>query len=210
MMRKNKGFTLLEMAVVLSIIAILAAIMTPFVTNYIDQARRTRAQVDANNIAKAYTLYFRDVGFFPIFDSVAASAGAASMNCQLSGTGLVFPTSNQSEWANGLNCGTGTARLMVNYLNVIATGFGTSNTLGTAAYRGPYLDGIDGSDPWGNAYVVTSRNLSSIYPYALNWAVVVSAGPNGTLESDPMQAKSGAGSSTTFAITNDDIVAVIR
>ena len=39
-MKTNRGFTLIELAVVL------AAILTPLVTSYIDQARDTRAQND--------------------------------------------------------------------------------------------------------------------------------------------------------------------
>ncbi len=37
---KSKGFTLIELAVVLAIIAVLAAVLTPMVTGYLDQARQ--------------------------------------------------------------------------------------------------------------------------------------------------------------------------
>ena len=40
---KAKGMTLIELAVVMAVIAVLAAILTPLVTSYIDQARNTRA-----------------------------------------------------------------------------------------------------------------------------------------------------------------------
>ena len=40
---KSKGFTLIELAVVLAIIAVLAAVLTPMVTGYLDQARVARA-----------------------------------------------------------------------------------------------------------------------------------------------------------------------
>ena len=49
-MSTNKGFTLIELAVVLAIIAILAAVLTPMVTGYIDQARETRAQADVRGV----------------------------------------------------------------------------------------------------------------------------------------------------------------
>ena len=52
-MKPNKGFTLIELAVVLAIIAVLAAILTPLVTSYIDQARTTRAAADVRATAQA-------------------------------------------------------------------------------------------------------------------------------------------------------------
>ena len=65
---RNRGFTLIELAVVLAIIAILAAVLTPLVTNYLDQARLTRAQADVRTIADAIKLYQRDTGRWPIYD----------------------------------------------------------------------------------------------------------------------------------------------
>ena len=73
---KSKGFTLIELAVVLAIIAILAAILTPMVTGYLDPARVARAQADARTIAGAVKLYQRDTGRWPVY----ASAGDFSSN----------------------------------------------------------------------------------------------------------------------------------
>src|SRR5438132_12101024 len=67
MAMKSKGFTLIELAVVLAIIAVLAAILTPMVTNYLDQARIARAQADLRTIADAVKLYQRDTGQWPVF-----------------------------------------------------------------------------------------------------------------------------------------------
>src|SRR6266700_3167396 len=71
-MKNNKGFTLIELAVVLAIIAVLAAVLTPVVTGYLDQARLSRAQADVRTIADAIKLYHTDTGVYPFFDSVAA------------------------------------------------------------------------------------------------------------------------------------------
>src|SRR5687767_2121899 len=72
-MRANKGFTLIELAVVLAIIAILAAILTPIVTSYIDQARDVRGRSDVSAIAHAVMLYQRDTGRYPIYDDSATA-----------------------------------------------------------------------------------------------------------------------------------------
>ncbi len=67
----NKGFTLIELAVVLAIIAILAAVLTPMVTGYIDQARETRAQSDVRAIATAILGYQRDTSRFPVYNNIS-------------------------------------------------------------------------------------------------------------------------------------------
>jgi len=41
--RNSRGFTLIELMVVVAVIAILAAIMTPFVTDYLRKTRLLRA-----------------------------------------------------------------------------------------------------------------------------------------------------------------------
>src|SRR6266481_3824364 len=64
---KSKGFTLIELAVVLAIIAVLAAILTPIVTGYLDQARVARAQADTRTVADAVKLYQRDTGRWPVY-----------------------------------------------------------------------------------------------------------------------------------------------
>src|SRR5260370_26317261 len=66
---KSEGFTLIELAVVLAIIAVLAAVLTPMVTGYLDQARVARAQADTRTVADAIKLYRRDTGQWPVYAS---------------------------------------------------------------------------------------------------------------------------------------------
>jgi prepilin-type N-terminal cleavage/methylation domain-containing protein len=202
-MNRNNGFTLIEMAVVLGIIAILAAILTPIAISYIDQARLTRAEADVRNIAKAYQLYYRDASFYPVFNTrTAANSGTPSVNCQISGTSLTNPTSNQANWSGSLGCTTATMQLISALLNFNSFSLATSPQGGALAFRGPYLDGISANDPWGNPYVVNSK---AIDPAQSKWAFAISAGPNGTLETDPWQART-----STLTVSGDDIVALIK
>ena len=57
---KQAGFTLLEVAVVLSIIAILAVLLTPTVANMLDKAAFSAALNDAKAIKTALDMYFDD------------------------------------------------------------------------------------------------------------------------------------------------------
>ena len=71
-MKKNvlrtRGFTLIEIMVVVVILGILAAIVLPKVINRPDQARIVRAKQDINSIQSALDLYRLDNGAYPTTD----------------------------------------------------------------------------------------------------------------------------------------------
>jgi prepilin-type N-terminal cleavage/methylation domain-containing protein len=117
---KAKGFTLIELATVLAIIAVLAAVITPTVANYVDQARTARALGDTKGIADAIRLYQRDVGEFPIFDNTteAGADAVGSDGILLAGTGGT-PTDSVGggAWTTGLATTTLTTYVNNNYLS---------------------------------------------------------------------------------------------
>jgi len=152
----HKGFTLIELAVVLAIIAVLAAILTPIVTNYLDQARVSRAMADTKTIADAIRLYRRDTGFYPIYASLNAARLGTTVAASLVSPGLV-PTNNNADWTPVLS----TTASLITQLNTVLSGLSTNdNNPGKASYRGPYIGALD-SDAWGNEYVVTANNLEA-------------------------------------------------
>jgi len=63
--RKNKGFTLIEVMVVVVIMAILAAIVVPRIMSRPEQARVVKAKQDILAIENAMDLYRLDNGFYP-------------------------------------------------------------------------------------------------------------------------------------------------
>jgi general secretion pathway protein G len=61
----RKGFTLIELMVVVVILGILATMVVPKVLSKPEQARRTKAKVDIRSIQSALALFKTDTGRFP-------------------------------------------------------------------------------------------------------------------------------------------------
>lgn len=62
---RNRGFTLIEVMVVVVILGILAAIIVPRIMGRDEEARRTKAAVDIKGIEQSLNLYKLDNGTYP-------------------------------------------------------------------------------------------------------------------------------------------------
>jgi len=63
--RRDAGFTLLELLVVLAIMGLLAAIAGPQVLKYLGSSRTQAARVQVQNIVASLELFYLDVGRYP-------------------------------------------------------------------------------------------------------------------------------------------------
>ena len=62
---RQRGFTLIELMVVLVIMGVLAALIVPNIIGRTDEARVTAAKTDIGTIMQALKLYKLDNGFYP-------------------------------------------------------------------------------------------------------------------------------------------------
>jgi general secretion pathway protein G len=66
--RRSRGFTLLELMVVIVIIGVLAALIAPQVLSRVGQAKSTAAQADISSIMNSLKIYKLDNGRYPSSD----------------------------------------------------------------------------------------------------------------------------------------------
>ncbi|HKU66891.1 MAG TPA: prepilin-type N-terminal cleavage/methylation domain-containing protein [Candidatus Baltobacteraceae bacterium] len=84
-MERERGFTLLEMMVVVAIIAILAAILIPNFTHARAQAATSACMANLKSVATAFELYYTDKQTYPAGTNAAIDGAATGSSGVLSG-----------------------------------------------------------------------------------------------------------------------------
>ncbi len=152
-MKRNAGFTLIEVIVVIAVVAILAAILTPTVVKNIDDAKISRAKNEVQVIGAAMTSFYKDLGRWPTSNGTTGNPDYLRM---LNGPGNTPHYDNSvnnhaSWWVAWRNTST-VGDLMSNHLiKNNPKGSGTYPTTGEYKWHGPYLTEVK-ADPWGSYY----------------------------------------------------------
>jgi type II secretory pathway pseudopilin PulG len=234
------GMSLVEATIILMTLAILTAVISPTIGDYVSSARNTKAKEDVEAIGTAILRVTRDTGL-PCLSkdaSTVTDACKVAKRADLLYSGGNTPKVSTVAYtvADGSNAA---ATSPVNWLGeteeaankvTMDDQFILDSTAGYSAatvaaaggprpgtgWRGAYLSGPIGPDPWGAAYesntmfltVATNANVDNTKEGDLGsvWQAdtfVISAGANGVIET-----KFGSAKGTTPG--GDDVVYVVQ
>jgi prepilin-type N-terminal cleavage/methylation domain-containing protein len=163
------GFTLIEVIITLSIVAILAAIIAPLVINNLKSAKIAKASADVKEIANAILSFRKDLGMWP-------TKSAANSDVQLLlAEGIIPSPQSSSTWLGkvSLNLRFHLIEYM-NFTNPSNNYLRGPSPEGYPCWNGPYLSKIT-KDPWDNSYLVNCLYLTNGSNSPVH---VLSAGPN--------------------------------
>mgnify|MGYP001164765553 CR=1 FL=1 len=73
--RPSRGFTLIELVVVISILAILSGVLVPRVTNHLEAARDARRLADIKAVRAAIEQFYMDKGAYPAANANSSYGG---------------------------------------------------------------------------------------------------------------------------------------
>lgn len=172
----RKGFTLLEILIVVAIIAVLTAVLVPIAVNQMEKADITRAWSDVNAIATAVTNFRSDTKEFPTRNSGGTQNWVSVL---FSGTNWA---SHGETFAGTVNYGANRDRMYFHFNLNDSDRYAAWDTTTLIGWHGPYLD-KDPMDPWGHMYILSTKAMTQPSSGTF-YSWILSAGPNGRFETD--------------------------
>jgi len=202
--RTRHPLTLVEMTIILSVIAILSAVLVPTVMSHISQSRILRAKQDVKTLGNAIARLYQDTAFVPkTNDSRNGGPGVHAVDLLVSpGNAPALPAKSTgvAQWA------TGTTDMLGNHLYNNVPGYRLKSSNEMPGWNGPYIASTPAPDPWGNRYMINVVHLDPT-PNVLDSSgnlksavFVLSAGENGIAETFFDQPV------TDVSVGGDDIV----
>ncbi len=100
-MKRNLGFTLVELMIVVAVIGVLAAIAIPQYDSYVRKSKRSEAKVALNSLAQLQESFYANNG-----NRYASKLGSGGLNCHKRGIcsadGSTSTTSSDNNYTLGL------------------------------------------------------------------------------------------------------------
>jgi len=186
--KNSNAFTLTELLVVISIIGLLAGLITTGVPRAMDSAKKAKAKGDLTAIVAAVKAYKQEYGVWPATEPITTDT-----------TGEFGAWYGPSKWATGTGSSRGKDLMKILSGQNIGTGMGSSWPRPMNPKLIQFLEGAqsDGTylDPWGTQYCVKMDvNESGGLEYGTGSAgnenlrlsvIAVSLGKNKTQEDSP-------------------------
>ena len=189
-----RGFTLIEVAVLLSVLSVLGALVVGTAGNLLERARFIEAQESVEEIGRAIVEFYSDNGFFPkTVDLIGGRPGSQAIGVLASDGELPQATAAAAWWVQSR-----TDRLL-SHLFVNERGYTPFVPGAATGWKGPYLGRPVGADPWGSAYLINVFYLDAQVAVRdldgtdFGASFVLSGGPNGTIETPYFQPRQAAG-----------------
>lgn len=241
---RDRGFTVIEISIILLVLFVLAAILLPMTERFIDMARMVRAKEDVGAIGAIIPLALLDMGeqyFFRNGNGTSAGLGhndapdrslAGGNRAQMLVSDGFIP-----DLSAGAPCSSLSWVLPVNtpvmalvYVDTLENHLGSNTPGGNPGnsyrtpdqmaptglgWRGAYLNTPVMADPWGNRYAVNvefldPKSLSCGGPCFTNDTIVLSAGPNGLVETGYQSYMPPCTPVSGLVAQGDDIIYVIQ
>jgi len=199
--RDARGFTLIELTVVLAVIVTLALVLTPSIINFINDSRVARARADTQTLSAAVIQFYRDNGFFPQWHTANAGGPGQAANK----VDLLVSVGNTPAAASSTLWTTGTTDLLPNQLVANVPGYSVRTATSSFGWNGPYVSNTISADPWNNRYMIniglidTTQGTQAVGGATKSAVWAISAGPNVTIDTPYAQPI------TTAEVAGDDI-----
>ena len=204
----GKGFTLIELVFVIAIIVILTALFLPTLFSQLDASKRSRADVDVQEIAAATMAFFNDLDEMPNCDATCATTFSEGISFLAFGEGFGdlsadYPAEVSSNWnlvgsADSTDAAknNGANHLVINSPDgdtaedEVPADYKVSGAGKAKRWQGPYLSRVS-NDPYGKTYIAyvgamsaggTKLSGPSGTPQR-GW--IISAGEDSVLDTDP-------------------------